>query len=253
MKNPTNVHAPAVHDREEGGALLSCRDLSCGYGELTVVRPLDLDVARGEVLAVLGPNGAGKTTLLLTIAALIPRLAGSVNIGGHPTKSGRAASVARSGLVLVPDDRSLFPTLTAADNIEVARRRDGPPARDMLEFFPALEPRWGVPAGALSGGEQQMLAMARALVQEPSVLLIDELSMGLAPVIVESLLEIVRRVADDTDAAVVVVEQHVKLALGMADRAMVLVHGEVVLSGDANDLARRPADLEAAYLGPVAS
>jgi branched-chain amino acid transport system ATP-binding protein len=224
--------------------------LSCGYGAVTVVRPLDLEVRPGEVLALLGPNGAGKTTLLLTLAGILPRLGGRVTVGDQALRSGRAAGAAKAGLVLVPDDRSLFPALSVVDNIEAARRRSSRPARDMLEAFPALGRRWEVAAGSLSGGEQQMLALARALVQSPKVLLIDELSLGLAPVVVESLLPIVRQVADDTGAAVVMVEQHVHLALETADRAMVLVHGEVRLHESAAELARRPADLEAAYLGP---
>jgi branched-chain amino acid transport system ATP-binding protein len=134
--------------------------------------------------------------------------------------------------VLVPDDRSLFPALTTAENLEAARRRRGaPPARTMLDLFPALADRWKVPAGSLSGGEQQMLAVARALVQQPRVLLIDEMSLGLAPTIVESLLPVVRRIADERGATVVLVEQHVRLALEVADRAVVLVHGELRLQG----------------------
>jgi branched-chain amino acid transport system ATP-binding protein len=241
--------ASAADRTSAHGATLCSRQLRCGYGSLTVVRAIDLEVASGEVLALLGPNGAGKSTLLLTIAGILPRLEGSVTVAGRAIPSGRAAAAARAGLVLVPDDRALFPDLTVEENIEVARRRASTAARDMLQLFPALEPRWKLRAGSLSGGEQQMLAMARALVQSPKVLLIDELSMGLAPVIVETLLMAVRRVADEAGAAVVVVEQHVNLALQIADRAAVLVHGEVALSGPADELARHPHELEAAYLG----
>ena len=228
---------------------LACRSLRCGYGTTTVVRDVDLDVGAGDVLAVLGPNGAGKTTLLLTLAGLLPRLGGGVTVADEPLRSGRPRDASRAGLVLVPDDRSLFPGLTTGENLEAALRRGSPPARDMLDLFPALAGRWDVPAGSLSGGEQQMLAVARALVQEPRALLIDEMSLGLAPAIVESLLPVVRRIADERRAVVVLVEQHVRLALEVADRGVVLVHGEVALRGTAADLTRDVAGLEAAYLG----
>jgi len=229
--------------------MLTCTSLRAGYGATTVVRDVDLEVGAGEVVALLGPNGAGKTTLLLTLAGLLPRQGGEVDVDGTPLRSGRPRDAARAGLVLVPDDRSLFPALTTRENLEAARRRGGPPARSMLDVFPALADRRDVPAGSLSGGEQQMLAVARALVQEPRVLLVDEMSLGLAPTIVESLLPVVRRVAEEHKAGVVLVEQHVRLALEVADRGVVLVHGEVRLQGDAADLTRDIAQLEAAYLG----
>jgi branched-chain amino acid transport system ATP-binding protein len=232
---------------------LSCRTLRAGYGKLTVVREFNLEAEGGSVVAVLGPNGAGKTTLMLTIAGLVPSLGGDVVLDGQPLANGRPAVANRAGVVLVPDDRSLFTTLTVAENIAVARRKGNRAREQVSEIFPALAARWNVKAGSLSGGEQQMLAVARAMVQRPRVLLIDEMSMGLAPVVVEELLPVVRRLADATDAVVVMVEQHVRLALECADHAMILVHGEVVLSGPASDLAANPARLEAAYLGAAAS
>ena len=231
-------------------AVLTCEGLAAGYTKgRPVVRAFDLEVSPGEVVALLGPNGAGKTTVLLTLAGLLPGLGGTILLGGQRVRPGRARAVARSGLVLVPDDRSLFTQLTVRDNLTLARRRRGSTVDDVLDFFPALGKRLKVAAGMLSGGEQQMLALGRALIQDPRVLLIDELSMGLAPVIVEELLPTVRRMADDTGAAVVLVEQHVRLALDLADRAVVLVHGETVLSGPAARLTADPALLERAYLG----
>jgi branched-chain amino acid transport system ATP-binding protein len=229
--------------------LFECRELSAGYGRVNIVRPFDLAADAGTVVAILGPNGAGKTTLLSTMCGLLPRQGGSVRIAGQELKSGRAAAASRAGLVLVPDDRSLFPSLSVRDNIRAACARRTDPTEEVLELFPALRQRWNLNAGALSGGEQQMLAVARALVQRPKVLLVDEMSMGLAPMIVEHLLPIVRRIADDTDAVVVLVEQHVGLALEVADDALVLVHGEVVLRDPAADLLRNPDVLEDAYLG----
>jgi len=230
-------------------ARLECRELMCGYGSIAVVRDFELAVEAGRVVAVLGPNGAGKTTVMNTLAGLQPRLAGEVLVDGTPLRSGRPTAASDAGLVLVPDDRSLFFTLSVRENVEAARRRGSPPAKQMIEYFPTLESRWNVAAGACSGGEQQMLAVARALVQNPKVLLIDEMSMGLAPVIVEDLLPRVRQIADSTGAVVVLVEQHVQLALDIADEALVLVHGDTVLRGAARELTADPDRLEAAYLG----
>jgi branched-chain amino acid transport system ATP-binding protein len=230
--------------------LFECRAVEAGYGRVNIVRPFDLTADGGTVVAVLGPNGAGKTTLLSTIAGLLPRQGGTVRVAGKELKRGRAAAASRAGLVLVPDDRSLFANLSVRDNLRAAggRRRSGG-TDEMLELFPALRERWKLHAAALSGGEQQMLAVARALVQRPKVLLVDEMSMGLAPIIVEHLLPVVRRVADESNAVVVMVEQHVGLALEVADEAIVLVHGEVVLRGSASQLRADPAALEDAYLG----
>ena len=237
-----------------GQELLMCEGVDAGYtkGRL-VVRGFDLKLLPGEVTALLGPNGAGKTTLLMTLAGLLPRLDGSVTLDGREIRGGRAREAARRGLVLVPDDRSLFTQLTVRDNLTLARRRRGSTVDQVLDFFPALGKRLKVAAGMLSGGEQQMLALGRAMIQDPRVLLVDELSMGLAPVIVEELLPIVRRIAEDTGTAVVLVEQHVRLALDVADRAMVLVHGETVLSGSAAQLTADPGLLERAYLGERAA
>lgn len=232
-------------------ARLECRKLTGGRGTVTAFRDLDLEVEAGSVLALLGPNGAGKTTLLLTLAGLLPAERGSVHSGGDTLRNGSAIAASRAGIVLVPDNRSLFTTLTVEENLEVARRRSSPAPRELLDVFPALEKRWQLVAGALSGGEQQMLAMARAIIQQPKVLLVDEMSLGLAPLVVETLFETVRRIADEQDAAVVLVEQHVTLALGVADDAVVLNRGEIVLRDRANRLQTEPSRLQAAYLGGI--
>jgi branched-chain amino acid transport system ATP-binding protein len=227
--------------------------LAAGYGSVTIVRGFDLDVAAGTVVAILGPNGSGKTTLLTTMAGLLPRMGGDLRINGASIPSGRPSLCNRAGIVLVPDDRALFGSLTVEENIAAARSSSKRAVDDVMSLFPALQARRKLDAGSLSGGEQQMLAMARALVQGPSVLLVDEMSMGLAPAIVENLLSVVRRIADDTGAVVILVEQHVRLALEVADVGIVLVHGEGVLRGSASDLAGDPAQLEAAYLGETTS
>jgi branched-chain amino acid transport system ATP-binding protein len=220
-----------------------------GHGDVSVLHGLDLRVAPGSVLAILGPNGAGKSTLLLTLAGLLPRLGGEVRVGDELLPSGKPAAARSAGVVLVPDDRALFTTLTVRENLGVARDKASPQPEEMLPTFPSLEKRWNVKAGALSGGEQQMLALARALIQRPAILLIDEMSMGLAPVIVEELLRVVRDIANETGTVVVLVEQHARLALEIADEALVLVHGAESLRGSARDLAAHPSRLEAAYLG----
>jgi branched-chain amino acid transport system ATP-binding protein len=232
-------------------AVLTCSGLDAGYvAGRPVLRDLDLSLEAGTVLALLGPNGAGKTTLLLTIAGLQPPLRGHIGLGGAPVRPGSPRAAVKAGLVLVPDDRSLFKGLTVTENLKLASRRGtATTIEKIFDYFPDLKRRAKVAAGSLSGGEQQMLAIGRALMQDPKVLLVDELSMGLAPVIVASLLPVIRRVVDDTGAACVMVEQHVMLALQIADTAMVLAHGDVVLRGDAKELAADEARIERAYLG----
>ncbi|MCD2113168.1 ATP-binding cassette domain-containing protein [Rhodococcus rhodochrous] len=231
----------------------SATGLFAGYGRgRPCVRDVDIELGSGQVMALLGPNGAGKTTLLLTLAGLLAPLGGSMELDGQPVGAGNARAASKAGIVLVPDDRSLFKSLTVVENLRLARRKDGPTIDEVIEYFPALGERRSIAAGMLSGGEQQMLALGRAFVQAPKVLLVDELSMGLAPVVVESLLPVVRSFADERNAAVVLVEQHVHMALSVADHAMVLRHGEVTTSGPAAELAASPHLLEQAYLGESA-
>jgi branched-chain amino acid transport system ATP-binding protein len=223
--------------------------LDVGYGKLTVARDIRIELSPHEVTAVLGPNGAGKTTLLMTLAGFLPPIAGEVRIDGEPVKTGSARLMNKHGVVLVPDRRALFTQLTTYENLQLAARKGAPSIDEVLDLFSGLRERLKVKAGALSGGEQQMLAVGRALVQGPKVLLIDEMSMGLAPIIVERLVPIVRTVADETDATVVLVEQHVHVALDVADRAMIIVHGEVTTQGTAAEVRADALAIEAAYLG----
>jgi branched-chain amino acid transport system ATP-binding protein len=230
------------------GPALSCTGLHVGYNKVAVARDLDLSVGHNQILTVLGPNGAGKTTLLLTIAGFLAPLEGEIRVDGEPVRSRSARRMNKAGVVLVPDSRALFTELTPVQTLKLAARRSRSSVDDVMDLFPALQLRSRLRVGQLSGGEQQMLAVARALIQAPKVLLIDEMSMGLAPVIVESLLPIIRRVADESNAAVVLVEQHIALALEVADIALVLVHGEIIASGTADEVRRQEATLEKAYL-----
>ena len=240
-------------------SVLEARSLDAGYrSDSPVVRGIDLTLEPGEIVALLGPNGAGQTTLLETLSGLLPRLGGAVTVDGTAVRSGDPRTAVRAGLVLVPDDRALFRGLSCAQNLRLAvgghRRAEVKGGLTQAqEWFPALGKRMNVAAGQVSGGEQQMLAIARALLQRPKVLLIDELSMGLAPVIVESILPVLRSVAAEQGTAIILVEQHVRLALEVADRAVVLVHGNIAFACPAAELAGDLPRLERAYLGESAS
>ena len=248
--------------------------LVAGHSGVPVVTGLDLTVGAGEVVALLGANGAGKTTTLLTVSGLIPKLGGTVQFGDVSTSSARSqgrssgigravlrrgrsrqvVDLARSGLAHVPEDRSLFFDLTTRENILLGRRptRSGGVAEDLdrvLGYFPGLVSHLDQMAGSLSGGQQQMLALARALISRPKLLMVDELSLGLAPIIVEQLLPVLRTIAETTGAGVLIVEQHVHLALSISDRAYVLRRGKVTASGSAGELAARPELVEAGYFG----
>jgi branched-chain amino acid transport system ATP-binding protein len=227
------------------GAALEIADLSVGYGAVPVVREASLTVRAGEVVALLGANGAGKTTLLLSAAGVLRPSHGAVRVLGRSVLGRRPHQVAAAGLVLVPDDRGVFHTLTVRENLRLGRGDDLDRA---LDLFPALRPLLGRRCGLLSGGEQQMLAVAKALQARPRVLLVDELSLGLAPVIVQKLLPTLRQLAREQDIAVLLVEQHTHVALDVADRAYVMRRGRIVLEGEAGELNASRELLETSYL-----
>ena len=231
---------------------IETKNLSTGYAGVPVVRNLNLVVRPGEVVALLGPNGAGKTTTLLALSGLVPVLGGSVDVLGKPLPKGRAFLVPRRGLAHVSEDRSLFYQLSVKDNIKLGMRGRKIELDRIFDYFPELKPLANRRAGLLSGGEQQMLALGRAIASDPKVMLVDEMSLGLAPIIVERLLPVLRRIADERGTAMLIVEQQVHMALEIADRAYVLTHGSLMLEGDAADLRGRRDLLESSYLGEVA-
>jgi branched-chain amino acid transport system ATP-binding protein len=233
--------------------LLEINDLNTGYNGVSVVRGLNLHVNAGEVVALLGPNGAGKTTTLLTTSGLVPIISGEIKVFGKSVKGRRPHLIAREGLAHVPEGRALFYQLTVGENLRLGAARGAADVKQALAYFPILAEIMDRRAGLLSGGEQQMLAMARALTVKPKLLMVDEMSLGLAPIIVERLLPILRTIADETGAGVLLVEQHVNMALQVADRAYILSHGELVTEGDAKELASNRLLLEASYLGETSS
>jgi len=228
--------------------LLELRGVRAAYGRIEVLHGIDLVVPGGEVVALLGPNGAGKTTALLVATGQHQASAGDVVLAGRRINGARPEHLARLGLCTIPEGRGVFRNLTVRENLIMASYR-GVPEDEVIdrarERFPRLAERLGQVAGTLSGGEQQMLAMARGLATDPGLLIIDELSMGLAPLIVAELYELVAGIAA-AGVSILVVEQFARTVLGVADRAVIMSHGIVVAAGAPADLE---SELSAAYLG----
>ncbi|MDP1877516.1 MAG: ATP-binding cassette domain-containing protein, partial [Actinomycetota bacterium] len=245
---------PAIDD-----ALLSVRGLEGGYDGVQILFGIDLDVRPGEVVALLGTNGAGKSTLLRAVSGLLHADHGTVTFDGDTISGRTPQQIVRSGLVQVPGGQGVFPSLSVGEHLKIAgwlRRRDRSGLENAIESalstFPELQGRLALPAGSLSGGEQQMLTLSMALISEPKLLLIDELSLGLAPVIVERLVRVVRQISA-TGVAIVVVEQSVNVALTLAERAYFMEKGEVRFSGPTQDLLAQPEILRSVFLEGVSS
>jgi branched-chain amino acid transport system ATP-binding protein len=254
LRRPTAIAdaAPGASPGASDEALLTCTGVTTRYGATVAIRDVSLEVHAGEIVTILGANGAGKTTMLSTIVGLTPAAEGRIVFDGRDITRGRTESVVGRGVTLVPEGRRVFEKLTVYENLRLGAglQRQGQVARrfgEMVDLFPVLETKRDDFAGLLSGGEQQQLAIARALMCEPKLLLLDEPSLGLAPLIVTRVFELICALRD-RGITIVLVEQNVDRALAIADRAYVLSTGHVELSGDAAQL-REGSGIEDAYLG----
>jgi len=244
----TSVHQSSAPVGALNTAVLQLAAVRAGYGRIDVLLGIDLEVRAGEVFALLGPNGAGKSTTLAVASGQITPSTGGLFLCGRDVTGVSPDALARAGVCLIPEGRGIFPNLTVAENLRMATYTGGA-YRDILDRafarFPRLGERRKQTAGTLSGGEQQMLSMARALATEPAVLLIDELSMGLAPIIVEELYDHVRAIAA-SGLSILIVEQFAHEILGLADRAGIMLHGRLLHTGPPASIADELSD---AYLG----
>ncbi len=246
--------ATALQTAQDVDALLAVRGLEVAYGNLQILFGVDLDVREGEVVALLGTNGAGKSTFLKAVSGLLDPIGGAVFFRGRDVSHADAVNKALLGMALVPGDRGVFPGLTVRENLRIAgwmiRGESGEMEKaieHVLDYFPVLRQRLDVPAGNLSGGEQQMLVVGQALMGRPKLMMIDELSLGLAPVVVEQLLQTVKRLADD-GMTIILVEQSVNIALTIAERAVFMEKGEIRFAGKTKDLLNRPDVLRSVFL-----
>jgi len=233
--------------------MLEVRDLVAGYGRAQALWEVDLRVEDGEIVTMLGPNGAGKSTLVNAISGLIATWSGTVELDGRGLTDVPSHRVAERGIAVVPEGRRIFPEMSVADNLAVgaynkrAREASDETLAWVHGIFPRLEERSGQPAGSLSGGEQQMLAIGRALMAKPSLLLLDEPSLGLAPIMVEAIFEVLRQI-NESGVSILLVEQNAIDALNLATRGYVLEEGRIVIEGASTELLKNEA-LRKAYLG----
>ena len=241
---------------EERTPLLEVTDLKVNYGAIAALRGVSLKVWEGEIVCVIGSNGAGKSTLMNAIIGQVARESGDITIQGCPLAK-RNYQVVRQGISLVPEGRRIFAPLTVVENLTMGafprtdRSKIGEDLEWVYTLFPRLKERWGQYAGTLSGGEQQMLAIARALMSRPKLLLLDEPSLGLAPIIIKDIFKELRRINEE-NVTILIVEQNARQALLLSHRGYVLQTGRVVLEGDSKDLLVNP-EVTAAYLGTGAT
>jgi branched-chain amino acid transport system ATP-binding protein len=254
-REPVSIESPYPFATNGSGALLSCRGVDVAYGSVQVLFGVDVEINQGEIVALLGTNGAGKSTLLKAVSGLVHPTAGTVTFEGHDITNASPMRTTELGIVQVPGGKAVFPTLTVAEHFKAGQwlyaRQDADVVADrtqkVLQMFPRVKERWGNLAGDLSGGEQQQLALGMAFVAQPKLLVIDELSLGLAPVIVERLLDAVRAIHAE-GATVVLVEQSVNVALTLASRAYFMEKGQVRFEGATADLLHRDDVLRSVFL-----
>ena len=233
-------------------SLIKVENLAAGYGLVEVLRSISLEINQGEVVAVLGSNGVGKTTLNNCLSGLIKPNNGKISFGDEVISNKSPEEIVDMGLIHVPEGRKLFPNLTVKDNLELGSYRRGKSNRasnleNVLDIFPKLSERISQTAGTLSGGEQQMVAIGRGLMGDPRLLLLDEPSLGLSPLLVEQMFELIKKISDN-GLTVLLVEQNVTQSLSIADRAYVIEEGSIAISGLSKDLLKN-ADLKKSYLG----
>jgi branched-chain amino acid transport system ATP-binding protein len=239
-------------DNMADGVLLKVAGLCAGYGEVEILRDVDLVVNAGDMVAVLGANGAGKSTLNLVISGIVPAHAGAIEFDGMPIRNASPAEIVAAGLLHVPEGRRIFPNMSVRENLDIGSYRRASARRAanrerVFSFFPRLRERTNQLAGTLSGGEQQMLAIGRGLMAEPKLLILDEPSLGLSPLMVEEMFTLIERLNSE-GLAVLLVEQNVAQSLDIVHRAYILENGSFVMSGTAADM-RSNADLKRAFLG----
>ena len=234
--------------------MLKLDNVKAGYGGILAVNDVSLEVERGEIVTLLGANGAGKSTILMAVSGVVPCISGTILLDGREIQGLDPDQIVRMGVCQVPEGRHIFPQLTVLENLDMGAflRRDKKGIRSDLEYifslFPVLAERRNQDGGTLSGGQQQMLAMSRALMARPSLLLLDEPSMGLAPLLIRQIFEIIKKINADHNTTIFLVEQNANQALRIADRGYVLENGKIRVSGNADELLANPA-VQKAYLG----
>ena len=234
--------------------MLRLKNVQAGYGNILAIKDVSLEINEGEIITLIGANGAGKSTTLMTICGIVEARAGSISFLDQEIHGKEPDVIVKMGICQVPEGRHIFPLLTVKENLDMGaflRTDQAEIKRDMdyvFSLFPILADRRNQDGGTLSGGEQQMLAMSRSLMARPKLLLLDEPSMGLAPLIIKQIFEIIKKINEENDATIFLVEQNANQALHIAHRGYVMENGRITLSGSASDLLKNP-DIQKAYLG----
>ncbi len=234
--------------------MLKLENVQTGYGNILAIKDVNLEISEGEIVTLIGANGAGKSTTLMTISGVVPTRAGRILFNGREIQKMEADQIVRMGICQVPEGRHIFPELTVQENLDMGAflRTNKKEIKLDIDYvfslFPILAERRGQDGGTLSGGEQQMLAMSRALMARPKLLLLDEPSMGLAPLVIRQIFEIIKQINTENNTTIFLVEQNANQALHIADRGYVIENGRIVFSGQAETLLKN-SDIQKAYLG----
>lgn len=234
--------------------MLRLENVQAGYGNILAIKDVNLEINKGEIITLIGANGAGKTTTLMSISGVVPARSGKIFFNNQEIQQKEPDMIVRMGICQVPEGRHIFPELTVRENLDMGAflRSDKKEIKRDIEYvfslFPILAERRGQDGGTLSGGEQQMLAMSRALMARPQLLLLDEPSMGLAPLVIKQIFEIIKQINKENNTTIFLVEQNANQALHIADRGYVIENGKIALSGTSEDLLKN-SDIQKAYLG----